>query len=280
MTFDQTAVVAIIVGVLALFVFSPLRHDVVAFIALAVAVAVGVVPADRAFAGFAHPATVTVAFVLILSRALSNTGAIDALVKVVTPASRRPSLQVAGFGSLAAPLSALMNNVGALALLMPAAVRAATKAKLSPATLLMPLSFASILGGLVTLIGTPPNALLASFLQNTSQIQIDFFTWMLFGVPPVLVMLPIAWLLLTRVIFSARDIKIGDSGGVIRDELAALGYMSKGERAAAIVFVCAALGWILRRQLAGWSGLAINDTVIALLAAIVLFAWPLSREKG
>ena len=93
MTFDQTAVVVIIVGILALFAFAPLRHDVVAFLALAAAVLVGVVPADRAFVGFAHPATVTVAFVLVLSRALSNAGAVDALVRVVTPASRRPSLR-------------------------------------------------------------------------------------------------------------------------------------------------------------------------------------------
>ena len=163
MTFDQTAVVVIIVGILALFAFAPLRHDVVAFLALAAAVLVGVVPADRAFVGFAHPATVTVAFVLVLSRALSNAGAVDALVRVVTPASRRPSLQVAGFGMLAAPVSALMNNVGALALLMPAAVQAAAKARLSPATLLMPLSFASILGGMVTLIGTPPNIIIATY---------------------------------------------------------------------------------------------------------------------
>ena len=167
MTFDQTAVVAIIVGVLALFVFSPLRHDVVAFIALAAAVLVGVVPADRAFAGFAHPATVTVAFVLVLSRALSNAGAVDALVRMVMPASRRPTLQVAGFGLVAAPMSALMNNVGALALLMPAAVQAAAKAKLSPATLLMPLSFASILAGMVTLIGTPPNIIIAAYRDES-----------------------------------------------------------------------------------------------------------------
>ncbi len=163
MTFEQTAVIAIILGVLALFAFAPLRHDVVAFVALAAAVLVGVVPADGAFLGFAHPATVTVAFVLVLSRALSNAGAVDALVRVMTPASDRPSLQVAGFGMVAAPVSALMNNVGALALLMPAAVQAAAKAKLSPATLLMPLSFASILGGMVTLIGTPPNIIVASY---------------------------------------------------------------------------------------------------------------------
>lgn len=146
--------------------------------------------------------------------------------------------------------------------------------------LMLGIAYAASIGGVGTLIGTPPNALLASFLQSSYGIQIDFFTWMQFGVPVVLVMLPVAWLLLTKVVFPARELAIGDAGGVIRDELAALGAMSKGERAVAIVFLCAALGWILRKQLAGWTGLPINDTMIALVAAIVLFAWPISRQTG
>ena len=146
--------------------------------------------------------------------------------------------------------------------------------------LMLGIAYSASIGGVGTLIGTPPNALLASFLQSNYEIQIDFFTWMQLGVPVVLVMLPVAWFLLTKVIFPTRDLKIGDASGVIRDELAALGGMSKGERAVAIVFICAALGWILRKQLVAWSGLAINDTAIALVAALVLFAWPISREKG
>ena len=146
--------------------------------------------------------------------------------------------------------------------------------------LMLGIAYSASIGGVGTLIGTPPNALLASFLQSNYDIQIDFFTWMQLGVPVVLVMLPITWLMLTKVIFPARELKIGDASGVIRNELAALGAMSKGERAVAIVFLCAASGWILRKQLAGWSGLPINDTAIALVAAMVLFAWPVSREKG
>ncbi|MHA1108188.1 MAG: SLC13 family permease, partial [Alphaproteobacteria bacterium] len=146
--------------------------------------------------------------------------------------------------------------------------------------LMLGIAYSASIGGVGTLIGTPPNALLASFLQSNYNIQIDFFTWMQLGVPVVLVMLPIAWFLLTKVVFPTRDLQIGDAGGIIKEELAALGDMSKGERAVAIVFVSAALGWILRRQLADWSGLAINDTTIALIAATVLFAWPISREKG
>ncbi|MHC5066651.1 MAG: SLC13 family permease [Planctomycetota bacterium] len=146
--------------------------------------------------------------------------------------------------------------------------------------LMLGIAYSASIGGVGTLIGTPPNALLASFLESTYQIQVDFFTWMLFGVPVVIVMLPVTWLMLTRVIFPARSLEIGDAGEVVRSELAALGTMSKGEKAVAIVFACAAAGWILRKQLVAWTGLPINDTSIALLAALVLFAWPISRERG
>lgn len=146
--------------------------------------------------------------------------------------------------------------------------------------LMLGIAYSASIGGVGTLIGTPPNAFLASFLQSTYSINIDFFTWMKLGVPVVLVMLPIAWLLLTRVIFPVRDLHIGDAGGVINDELAALGAMSKGEKIVATVFCGAALGWIFRKQLVEWTGLAINDTAIALVAATVLFAWPISRSKG
>ena len=146
--------------------------------------------------------------------------------------------------------------------------------------LMLGIAYSASIGGVGTLIGTPPNALLASFLQSTYDIQIDFFTWMKFGIPVVIVMLPLAWIMLTKIIFPARHLKIGDADSVIKNELAGLGAMSKGEKAVAIVFACAALGWILRKQLVALTGLPINDTSIALLAALVLFAWPISRDKG
>ncbi len=146
--------------------------------------------------------------------------------------------------------------------------------------LMLGIAYSASIGGVGTLIGSPPNALLASYLQSSHKIQIDFFTWMKIGLPVVLVMLPVTWFMLTRVIFPVRDLKIGDAGDLIRSELAALGTMSTGERAVAIVFVSAALGWILREPLAAWTGLAISDTSIALIAALILFAWPVSRAQS
>jgi len=163
MTQDQAIIFAILGGVFVLFAWGRWRHDLVAFFALLAAAAAGLVPFPEAFLGFGHPATITVALVLILSRALSNAGAIDPLARHLARAAKSEFGHVAGLSGLAAALSAVMNNVGALALLMPVAIQTADKVKRSPALILMPLSFGSILGGLVTLIGTPPNIIVAAY---------------------------------------------------------------------------------------------------------------------
>ncbi len=139
------------------------RYDLVAFVALLVALLTGLVPVDLAFSGFGHPATVIIALVLIISRGLSNSGAIELVARYVVDASRKLSTHITIMSGLAACLSALMNNVAALALLMPVDMQAAKKAGRSPSLSLMPLSFASILGGMITLIGTPPNIVIAEF---------------------------------------------------------------------------------------------------------------------
>jgi di/tricarboxylate transporter len=162
-TWDQGLIAGLLVVVLALFALGRWRHDVVAFFALVSSVLLGLVPAEEAFAGFGHPATITVAAVLVLSRALSTSGATDVLVRRVMALATRPSVHIGALSGLGAALSTFMNNVGALALLMPVALQSAAKAERSPSMLLMPLAFASILGGLVTLIGTPPNIIVATY---------------------------------------------------------------------------------------------------------------------
>jgi solute carrier family 13 (sodium-dependent dicarboxylate transporter), member 2/3/5 len=146
--------------------------------------------------------------------------------------------------------------------------------------LILGIAYSGTIGGVGTLIGTPPNAFLASFLSSSYGIEIDFFTWMKFGVPIVIVMIPIAWLLLTKFIFPAERIQIGNVSSLIKHELEELGPMSYPEKVVAGVFICAALGWVFRRLLVEVTGLSINDTSIALLAALVLFAWPVSWRRG
>ena len=168
MSTDQATIFAILVALFVLFVWGRWRYDIVAFLALLAAVVAGVVPFAGAFRGFGHPATVTVALVLVMSRALMNSGAVDLIARHVRLSAKRLSLHIGALSSLGASLSAVMNNVGALALLMPVVIQAAAKAKQSPAVVLMPLSFGTILGGLVTMIGTPPNIIIATFRDKTA----------------------------------------------------------------------------------------------------------------
>jgi len=168
---------AILFALFALLVWGRWRYDVVAFAALMTAVAVGLVPTGEAFDGFAHPATITVAAVLVLSRALAGTGAIDRLTGLIRPATGHTTTHVGALTGLGAAMSAVMNNVGALGILMPMALQSARKAKRSPSLLLMPLSFGSMLGGLITLIGTPPNIIVANYRGQVSGSNFSMFDY-------------------------------------------------------------------------------------------------------
>ena len=166
MTFDQSVLFAILVAVFGLLIWGRWRYDLVAFTALLVAIAAGVVPIGDAYSGFGHPATVIIALVLVVSRGLTNSGVIELVASRVIDSTRSVFAHIGIMAGVSAILSAAMNNVAALALLMPIDVQAAAKAGRSAALTLMPLSFASILGGLVTLIGTPPNIIIAAFRED------------------------------------------------------------------------------------------------------------------
>jgi di/tricarboxylate transporter len=162
-TQNQIILFSLLGVVFTLLIWGRIRYDLVAFGALVAAVILGVVPQAEAFSGFGHPATIIIALVLVVSRGLSNSGAVDLITRTFVSAGRSVSSHITIMASLGAAMSALMNNVGALALLMPVDIQAAEKAKRSPAITLMPLSFATILGGLITLIGTPPNIIISSY---------------------------------------------------------------------------------------------------------------------
>ena len=166
LTPDQIILFALLMFVFVFLIWGRWRYDLVAFVALLAALLTGVVPKEQAFSGFGHPATVIIALVLIISRGLSNSGVIELLARFFVDASRKLAAHISIMSALAAVLSAFMNNVAALALLMPLDMQAASKAKRSPAVTLMPLSFASILGGMITLIGTPPNIVIAEFRND------------------------------------------------------------------------------------------------------------------
>jgi di/tricarboxylate transporter len=166
MTTDQLILFVLLFLVFAFLIWGKLRYDLVAFISLIIALVLGVVPTEQAFSGFGHPATIIIALVLIISKGLSSSGVIELVAKQVSRFSGSLQTHIGAMAGIAAALSAVMNNVAALALLMPVDMQAAARAKRSPALTLMPLSFATILGGLITLIGTPPNIIIAGFRES------------------------------------------------------------------------------------------------------------------
>lgn len=163
MTPQQTGIIIVLVLTVLMFLWGKWRHDMVAMASLLACVLLGLVPAADAFAGFGHPAVITVAAVLVLSRGLQTSGAVDVLTNRLLPTSSGPTVTIAVLAGMGAVLSAFMNNVGALALLMPAAIQLAAKQGIPPGRMLMPLSFGTILGGMTTLIGTPPNLIVSGF---------------------------------------------------------------------------------------------------------------------
>lgn len=166
MTLDQWLIFGTLLLTLILFIVGKWRYDVVALLALLTVVLTGLIPIDRAFTGFSNPAVVTVAAVLVLSRGLQNSGIVDVIGQNLSRLKGGITIQLAALTGIVAVLSAFMNNVGALALLLPVTIQLARKKGISPSIFLMPIAFASLLGGMTTLIGTPPNIIVATFRQQ------------------------------------------------------------------------------------------------------------------
>ena len=164
---DLAIVFGTLLLALVLFATGKVRYDIVALIALLIVTIAGIINPLDAFLGFGHPAVITVAAVLILSKALQNSGLIDILARQVSRVGDGKVRQIFSLTGIVALLSGFMNNIGALALMMPVAIRTARKSGSSPSYLLMPIAFGSLLGGMVTLIGTPPNIIIATYrIQN------------------------------------------------------------------------------------------------------------------
>ncbi len=202
MTTPQIIISAILALLFAGLVWGRWRYDVLAILALLAAVLSGLVPTADAFAGFGHPATITVAAVLVLSRALASSGAMDLAARAVMRAGSHTAGHIGALAGLGGALSGFMNNVGTLGLLMPVALQSAKKAARSPGLLLMPLSFGCILGGLVTLIGTPPNIIVAAYRGTASGEAFTMFDFTPVGatvaVAGLLFVALIGWRLIPR----------------------------------------------------------------------------------
>lgn len=180
--FDIYLILLVLFATIVLFVWGYWRYDTVALFSLMLLVLLRIIPPSEAFIGFSNPAVITVAAVMVITRTISQTGLVEQVVKHIEPFTQNIILHIALLTFMTAVLSAFMNNVGALALMMPIAITSAIKNKLSPSTVLMPLSFASVLGGLCTSIGTPPNLLIAAYREQVTGKAFTMFDYTPVGI--------------------------------------------------------------------------------------------------
>ena len=210
----------------------------------------------------------------------------------------RPANMVGGFMLATAVLSAFVSNTATAAMMLPIGVSVIALAGRRPradgpgaetdhfpVALMLSIAYSASIGGLATIIGTPPNVFLVGFLRNEQQLDVTFLGWLRVGLPLVAVLLPLTWLLLTRWIYPLDRAPIPGVAATIREALAELGPLARGERITLVIFVATATAWITRPLLAAWSiggfrPLArLTDAGIAMLAAIALFAAPVNLRK-
>jgi solute carrier family 13 (sodium-dependent dicarboxylate transporter), member 2/3/5 len=188
----------------------------------------------------------------------------------------RPRNMVAGFMGASALLSMWVSNTATTMMMLPIAISvlALTSTEKGEGGLDVPLllgvAYGASIGGIGTLIGTPPNLFLASYARDHLGTEISFVGWMAVGLPLVALFLPLAWLLLTRVLYPLSPEPVPGVAGLIAQERQGLGTMGRGEKITLVVFVLTAAGWITRPLLP----FGISDTAIALAAATALFVIP------
>lgn len=228
-----STLVFIVLGLtLAAFIWGRFRYDLVALAALLGSVMLGLVPAGGAFAGFGHPAVITVAAVLVLSRGFERSGVVDIISNQVLKVGENLLLQLLVLVGTVTLLSGIMNNVGALALLLPVAMRLAREHNTSPSLLLMPLAFGSLLGGLTTLIGTPPNIIISSYRREVTGEAFSMFSFSPVGVAVALAGLAfivlIGWRLTPKRSGQASTEEMFDTANYLVELKVAEGSKAKG----------------------------------------------------
>ena len=183
MTLHQAEAFLNVATMLGLFVWGGLRHDVVALLALAAALLTGVVPAEKAFLGFANPVIIIIASVLVLSRAVAVSGVVAVAARRVLRRLHSTSAQIGALTACVAGLSAFMKNIGALGIFVPIAIQTADRNARSPSSYLMPLAFGSLIGGTITQIGTSPNLLISTVRQEVEGRPFALFDFAPVGLP-------------------------------------------------------------------------------------------------
>jgi len=200
-TLHQGEAFAILGVMLVLFATDRLRYDLVGALALIAAALTGIIPKERVFSGFANPVIILIASVLVISRAITNSGVVERAIREILSRAKATSMQIAILTTCVAGLSAFMKNVGTLGIFMPIAIQTAERSKRAPSLYLMPLAFGSLVGGTMTLIGTGPNLLISTVRQEVEGKPFRLFDFTAVGLPLTIVsvlFLSFGWRLIPR----------------------------------------------------------------------------------
>ena len=229
-------------------------------------------------------------FILALSIQRANLHERIAL-GILRYSGKNGSTLIAGFMGVSAFLSMWMMNTSTTLMLLPIGISVATIAQNNSegkitknngfaTALMLGIAYAATIGGMTTLIGTAPNAVFAGFIEENYQIQISFFNWLLVGIPLAIVMLPITWFILTKVIFSTNFSSNDEAIDLIKKRYDDLGDMSVAEKRVLIIFSLTAFSWITRDILQNIPGLQnLTDHVIAMVASVTLFLIPNGKNN-
>ena len=262
--------------------------SVTALLPLIVAPIVGIAPIKVTTASYAHPLIFLFLGGFFISIAMERWNLHKRIaLKAMSMVSTKPSHQIGGLMLVTAFLSMWMSNTATAVMMLPIALsiieminqkKNGNNRDFSKAMLLA-IAFSASIGGLATLIGTPPNALMAAYLADSYDIEIGFAQWMMVGVPLTSVMLVFCWFILTQVSYKVNNGENINTNSMFKEKLKELGAMSKGEKLVLFFFGLAAIGWIFRPLIAKATGLAISDTGIAMFVALLLFVVPVDSKK-
>jgi solute carrier family 13 (sodium-dependent dicarboxylate transporter), member 2/3/5 len=273
-------------------VTEPVPLPVTALLPLILIPLLGILPIATSAAPYANPLIFLFLGGFLIALALQNVNLHRRIaLAILGRVGASPAAIVAGFMVAAAFLSMWVSNTATVLMMLPIGISVIELANKGTTTkplhsarfaivLMLSLAYAASIGGLATLIGTPPNALMAAFMADTYDIQIGFATWMLIGVPIVLIALPITWFLLTRIVYPLQRGQITGWQQIVQRERGQLGAMTSGERRVAAVFAIVALLWMTQPLLATWLPLTLTDTTIALIGAVTLFLLPRGDGQG
>lgn len=237
---------------------------------------------------YMHPIIVLLLGGFIIAKAIERWGLHKRIaLKIISAMGAKPQMILAGFMAAAAILSMWISNSATSIMLLPIAISLIGALQLSSEAaekftyaVLLGIAYACSIGGLGTPVGTPTNLIVMGYLSDNMGLDIDFATWMMIGVPTVLVLVPVTWFLLTRFIFKLQNVSFNIEQSVIQDEVSKLGKLSKPEKRVLIVFAVVAFMWSFKNILndisfAGWEPFRfLSDQITAIFGVILCFLIP------